>query len=59
MRKTVEHTNSPPPFETYFQAETFLEKRGFTCQEEVWRDKDNHIATVAPKNNGVVVEFKH
>jgi hypothetical protein len=57
--KTRQQSIQPPPFQNYFQAETFLEKKGYFCENEIWKDKENHIATVVPKQNGVAVEFKH
>ncbi|EKO3414740.1 hypothetical protein N2V14_004092 [Vibrio fluvialis] len=50
--------SKPPPFQTYFQAETYLEKQGYHCDESgIWTN-GNMIAAVAAKQHGIQVEFE-
>lgn len=45
-------------FESFFLAETFLEKLGFVCKKEVWIHSDSSRATVVALSNGVHVQFQ-
>lgn len=46
-----------PVFQTYFQAETFLEKQGYHCENEQWKKQGAPIATAVPLHNGVQIHF--
>ncbi|EKO3874548.1 hypothetical protein P0F29_003177 [Vibrio metschnikovii] len=46
-------------FESYFQAETYLEKQGYHCENELWVQSKKPIAAVVAKPNGVQIEFKN
>ncbi|HDI3289751.1 TPA: hypothetical protein PMD71_002817 [Vibrio cholerae] len=57
MRAEIHHFDFT--FESYFQAETWLEKQGYHCEEEQWvQSKEAPKAQVVPNANGVKIEFK-
>ncbi|TDE19255.1 hypothetical protein E1100_25690 [Vibrio owensii] len=51
-------SSEPFTFESYFQAETYLEKQGYHCENERWVKGEKPIATVVAKPNGIQIEFK-
>ncbi|MFA0055102.1 hypothetical protein [Vibrio echinoideorum] len=55
--RTIAISNEPFTFQTYFQAETFLEKQGYHCENECWVQDEKPIATVVAKPNGIQIEF--
>ena len=57
--RTIAISNGLFTFQTYFQAETFLEKQGYHCENGCWVQDEKPIATVVAKSNGVKVEFKN
>ena len=57
--RTIEVSSEPFTFESYFQAETYLEKQGYHCENEHWVQSEKPIATVVAKPNGVQIEFKN
>lgn len=57
--RAIAISNEPFTFQTYFQAETFLEKQGYHCENECWVQDEKPIATVVAKSNGIKVEFKN
>ncbi|EPZ5431739.1 hypothetical protein ACJPQX_20870 [Vibrio vulnificus] len=57
--RTIAVSSEPFTFESYFQAETYLEKQGYHCENEHWVQSEKPIATVVAKPNGVQIEFKN
>lgn len=57
--RTSESNGDRFTFESYFQAETYLEKQGYHCENERWMKSEKTVATVVAKPNGVTVEFKN
>lgn len=57
--RTIAVSSEPFTFESYFQAETYLEKQGYHCENEHWIQSEKPIATVVAKPNGVQIEFKN
>lgn len=57
--RALESNSERFTFESYFQAETYLEKQGYHCENERWMQNEKPIATVVAKPNGVTVEFKN
>ncbi len=57
--RTIAVSSDPFTFESYFQAETYLEKQGYHCENEHWVQSEKPIATVVAKPNGVQIEFKN
>ncbi len=55
--RTTAISIEPFTFQTYFQAETFLEKQGYHCENECWVQDEKPIATVVAKPNGIQIEF--
>jgi hypothetical protein len=53
----AEQITPPPPFENYFQAETYLEKQGYQCKNGLWVKPDAPDATAVPLENGVQIKF--
>lgn len=49
--------HTTPVFESYFQAETFLEKSGYHCENERWIQEGKPDATAVPLPNGVQIHF--
>lgn len=55
--RTIAVGSEPFTFESYFQAETYLEKQGYHCENERWvRDGELNVSVVA---NGRGVQIKH
>ncbi|UVD31979.1 hypothetical protein [Vibrio phage vB_Va_Val-yong3] len=57
--RTIAVSSEPFTFESYFQAETYLEKQGYHCENEHWVQSEKPIATVVAKPYGVQIEFKN
>ncbi|EOD9110334.1 hypothetical protein ACJRNF_004636 [Vibrio parahaemolyticus] len=57
--RTIAVSSEHFTFESYFQAETYLEKQGYHCENEHWVQSEKPIATVVAKPNGVQIEFKN
>ena len=48
---------APQHFNSFFEAETHLEKHGYQCQQSIWCDNKNHFATVVASREGVSIQF--
>ena len=57
--ETTNLTQRSFTLESFFQAESYLEKQGYHCENEHWVQSEKPIATVVAKPNGVQIEFKN
>ena len=58
--QSTDFTKEPFTFETYFQAESYLEKQGYHCEHERWIHKNKQDVSVVPNGSGVKIEpIKH
>ncbi|MDC5723117.1 hypothetical protein [Vibrio europaeus] len=54
--QTTNTTYTPFTFESFFQAESHLEKQGYHCEKEQWVHADKPIVSVVPTDNGVQIK---
>jgi len=53
---TTSTIDTPFTFESFFQAESHLEKQGYHCEKERWVHADKPIVSVVPIDNGVQIK---
>lgn len=49
-------TQEPFTFESYFQAESYLEKHGYHCEKERWIACEKPDVSVVPNGYGVEIQ---
>ena len=55
--KIIENTEKPETFETFFQAESYLEKSGYRCENSLWlTDCDGPTLTIVAIEDGVQIK---
>lgn len=54
--QSTDFTKEPFTFESYFQAESYLEKHGYHCENERWVQTNKQDVSVVPNGSGVTIK---
>ncbi len=54
--QTTNTTDIPFTFESFFQAESHLEKQGYHCEKEQWVHADKPNVSVVANGHGVQIQ---